>query len=250
MLQTTDLIFPDWPAPPRVKAFFTTRAGGVSTHPYASLNLGAHVGDEPLAVAENRRRVRVLLPAEPVWLNQEHGVNVATADTLVSSAHAAVVADASVTAVSQVPCAVLVADCLPVLFCTEDASCVGVAHAGWRGLHRGVIERTVEAMRVRPAKIMAWLGPAIGPSAFEVGTDVLDAFTSASRDDASAFRAIAGRRDKYFADIYTLARRRLERAGVQRIFGGQYCTMDESARFFSYRRDGKTGRMAGLIWLE
>jgi polyphenol oxidase len=250
LLQTTDLISPDWPAPPEVKAFFTTRAGGVSEYPYAGLNLGAHVGDDPVRVAENRSRLQELLPAAPVWLNQVHGVNVVSADLVVATASAAVQADASVTTVQKVPCTVLVADCLPVLFCAEDASCVGVAHAGWRGLHRGVLERTVVAMRVDPAKIMAWLGPAIGPRASEVGQDVLDAFTSGSGDDAAAFRAIVARRDKYFADIYKLARRRLQRAGVQRIFGGQFCTVSEPARFFSYRRDGNTGRMAGLIWLE
>ncbi len=250
MLQTTDLIIPDWPAPPEVKAFFTTRAGGASEYPYASLNLGAHVGDDPLLVAENRSRLRASLPAAPVWLNQVHGVNVVSADSVIATASAAVQADASVTTVQQVPCAVLVADCLPVLFCTEDALCVGAAHAGWRGLYSGVLERTVEAMRVNPAKIMAWLGPAIGPNTFEVGKDVFDAFTSGSTNDAVAFRAIETRRDKYFADIYALARQRLQRAGVQRIFGGQFCTVSESERFFSYRRDGKTGRMAGLVWLK
>ena len=249
-MQTSDLIIPDWPAPPEVKAVFTTRAGGASDYPYAGLNLGAHVGDDPLHVAENRRRLQELLPAAPVWLNQVHGVNVVTADSIVANASAAIQADASVATVQQVPCAVLVADCLPVLFCTEDASCVGAAHAGWRGLHSGVLERTVEAMRVDPAKIIAWLGPAIGPNAFEVGQDVFDAFTTGSGDDAAAFRAIEIRRNKYFADIYALARRRLQRAGVQRIFGGQFCTVSDPARFFSYRRDGKTGRMAGVVWLE
>ena len=250
MLQTTELIIPDWPAPPEVKAFFTTRAGGVSEYPYASLNLGVHVGDDPVHVAENRRRLHELLPAAPVWLNQVHGVNVVSADLVVATASAAVEADASVTAVAQVPCAVLVADCLPVLFCTEDASCVGAAHAGWRGLHKGVLERTVAAMRVDPAKLMAWLGPAIGANTFEVGQDVFDAFTSGSGDDAAAFRVIVNRHDKYFADIYALARWRLQRAGVRRIYGGQFCTVSEPARFFSYRRDGKTGRMAGVVWLE
>ena len=253
MLQTTDLIIPEWPAPPQVKAFFTTRAGGVSTAAHASLNLGAHVGDAPGNVAENRRRLRELLPATPVWLNQVHGVNVVVADAAAasgSSHRSEVAADASVTTQVRVPCAVLVADCLPVLFCAEDASGVGAAHAGWRGLQLGVLERTVEAMGVDPAKIIAWLGPAIGPDAFEVGPDVFDAFTSASADDALAFQPAADRQGKYLADIYALARRRLQRAGVRRIFGGKLCTVGDPARFFSYRRDGTTGRMAGLFWLQ
>ena len=249
MLQSTDLISPDWPAPPGVKAFFTTRAGGVSTGAHASLNLGAHVGDAPEHVAENRRRVRQLLPAAPVWLNQVHGDNVVEADAHIGSKDSPTEADASVTSARQVPCAVLVADCLPVLFCTEDGSRVGVAHAGWRGLQQGVLERTVEAMRVNPALILAWLGPAIGANAFEVGQDVFDAFTAASHDDVTAFRPIKGRHGKYLADIYALARRRLNTVGVQQIFGGQFCTVSEPARFFSYRRDGQTGRMAGVIWI-
>lgn len=250
MLQTRDLIIPDWPAPPRVKAFVTTRAGGVSVHPYASMNVGAHVGDAPLNVSENRRRVRELLPSVPAWLNQVHGVDVVRADAVGPSNNTTLHADASVTAESNIPCGVLVADCLPVLFCAEDGSRVGAAHAGWRGLHRGVLERTIEALDTNPAKILAWLGPAIGANAFEVGADVFDAFSSVSGDDASAFRPIADRRDKYFADIYALARRRLQRAGVTRIFGGEFCTVSEEARFFSYRRDGQTGRMAALIWLQ
>lgn len=250
MLQTRDLIIPDWPAPPRVKAFFTTRAGGVSTHAYASLNLGAHVGDAPFHVAENRRRASELLPSAPVWLNQVHGVNVVAVDVAHVSNNGVVEADASVTAETNIPCGVLVADCLPVLFCAEDGSRVGAAHAGWRGLHRGVLERTVEALDTNPAKILAWLGPAIGANAFEVGADVFDAFSSVSGDDASAFRAIPEKPDKYLADIYALARRRLQRAGVTKIFGGKFCTVSEQARFFSYRRDGQTGRMAALIWLQ
>ena len=254
VLQTSDLIFPDWLAPPNVKAFFTTRSGGVSAHPYGSLNLGAHVGDAPLDVAENRRRVRELLPAAPLWLNQTHGVNVIVADAFGASIAPPLEADAAVSETKNSVCAVLVADCLPVLFCVDDGSRVGAAHAGWRGLHGGVLERTVAAMGVKPAQMMAWLGPAIGADAFEVGGDVFAAFTSGSREgadaDADAFRPIAEKPDKYFADIYTLARRRLHRAGVTKIFGGQFCTVNERERFFSYRRDGQTGRMAALIWLE
>ncbi len=250
VLQSDDLIFPDWPAPPNVKAFFTTRAGGVSTGVHASLNLGAHVGDVPLHVAENRRRVRELLPAAPVWLNQTHGVNVIFADTVGVSIAPPLEADASVSETKNIVCAVMVADCLPVLFCVDDSSRVGAAHAGWRGLHSGVLERTVNAMGADPAKVLAWMGPAIGANAFEVGGDVFDAYTSASHEDADAFRPIAERPDKYLADIYALARLRLQRAGVTKIFGGNFCTVNEKARFFSYRRDGQTGRMAALIWLE
>lgn len=250
MLQTSDLIFPDWPAPPRVKAFFTTRAGGVSAHPYDSLNLGAHVGDAPLHVAENRARLGALLPAAPIWLNQTHGVNVLRLGAKCASSHAPVEADASVTGTINTVCAVMVADCLPVLFCVDEGSRVGAAHAGWRGLLSGVLERTVEALGCAPTEVMAWMGPAIGADAFEVGSDVFDAFTSASGGDAAAFRPIAERPGKYFADIYALARWRLQRAGVTKIFGGQFCTVSDKTRFFSYRRDGQTGRMAALIWLE
>ena len=250
MLQATDLIIPDWPAPQGVKAVFTTRAGGVSVGAYSSLNLGAHVGDAPEHVAENRRRVCELLPTPPVWLNQVHGVNVIQADLVDAAVDGTVAADASMTAERNVTCAVLVADCLPVLFCTVDGSRVAAAHAGWRGLQQGVLERTVTAMAANPADIIAWLGPAIGANAFVVGRDVFEAFTSRSGDDASAFMPIADRPQKYRADIYALARRRLHRAGVTEIFGGTFCTVSEEARFFSYRRDGKTGRMAGLIWLE
>lgn len=250
VLQRQHLIIPDWPAPSHVKAFFTTRAGGVSTDAYTTLNLGAHVGDAPEDVAENRHRLRALLPSAPVWLNQVHGSNVFLADQIALATHGAVEADASVTTLINVPCAVLVADCMPVLFCSADGSCVGVAHAGWRGINRGVLEATVAALNVSPANIIAWLGPAIGPDAFEVGEDVFDAFTTASSEDASAFQPIAGQRGKYLADIYELARRRLRRAGVQAIFGGKFCTVGDPARFFSYRRDGKTGRMAAMIWRE
>lgn len=249
-MHSIDLITPDWPAPSCVKALFSTRAGGVSTGPYASLNLGAHVGDEAVQVSENRRRLRECLPAAPVWLNQVHGVNVVVGETLSAPNGALVEADGVVTTQKGLPCAVLVADCLPVLLCSEDGAVVGAAHAGWRGLQRGVLERTVEVMGTDAAKLMAWLGPAIGPSAFEVGSDVFDAFTAVSPEDASAFKPVAGVRDKYLADIYALASRRLKHAGVLAIYGGQYCTVTEPTRFFSYRRDGRTGRMAGLIWID
>lgn len=249
-LQATDLIIPDWPAPANVRAFFTTRGGGVSRGPYASLNLGAHVGDEPRSVAENRRRIGALLPGAPVWLNQVHGVNVVRAESLAGSSADVAPADASVTAQHALPCAVMVADCLPVLFSTRDGSQVGAAHAGWRGLLNGVLERTVEALGGDPLDVIAWLGPAIGPNAFEVGAEVLAAFASAAASDASAFRATSERHDKFLADIYALARARLQRAGLKDIHGGNLCTVSDPARFFSYRRDATTGRMAGLIWIE
>ena len=249
-LKTSDLIIPDWPAPANVRAFFTTRGGGVSIGAYASLNLGAHVGDEPELVAENRRRVGTLLPAAPVWLNQVHGVDVVRAEELVGSPANAVPADASVTAQRGVPCAVMVADCLPVLFSTRDGSQVGAAHAGWRGLLKGVLERTAKALCDDPSEVIAWLGPAIGPNAFEVGAEVFAAFTSAAASDASAFRVTSERRDKFLADIYALARARLQRAGIKRIFGGDFCTVSDAARFFSYRRDATTGRMVGVVWIE
>ena len=250
VLATNDLIVPDWPAPQGVKALFTTRVGGVSKGEFASLNLGVHVGDLPGNVTENRRRLGELLPASPIWLNQVHGAGVVAAEAIAASTSVAVEADGSVTTRTKIPCAVLVADCLPVLFCADDGSCVGAAHAGWRGLHRGVLEKTVVAMVISPARILAWLGPAIGPSAFEVGTDVQQAFTSANQQDASAFRPIAGRPEKYLTDIYALARRQLQQLGVSKIFGGNFCTVGEPARFFSYRRDGKTGRMAAVIWID
>lgn len=250
MLQAPDLIVPDWPTPENVKAFFTTRAGGVSLAPYASLNLGLHVGDAVARVAENRRRLRELLPADPVWLNQVHGVNVLSIEEPDTRRSAIVTADASVTSCANLPCAVLVADCLPVLFCADDGSRVGAAHAGWRGLHAGVLERTVESMRISPAGIIAWLGPAIGPAAFEVGQEIPEAFTAVVAQDAFAFSPIVGRPGKYLADIYALARARLLRAGVQAVFGGGFCTVSQPQRYFSYRRDRETGRMAGLIWRE
>lgn len=250
MLQTSDLIIPDWPAPECIKSFFTTRSGGVSSPPYSSMNLGMHVGDAVASVVENRRRLRELLPAEPAWLNQVHGVNVLSIEPSDTCGSAAVTADASVTSHTNLPCAVLVADCLPVLFCANDGSRVAAAHAGWRGLHAGVLERTVESMRINPASIVVWLGPAIGPSAFEVGQEVLDAFAAVADEDASAFSPLAGRPGKFIADIHALARARLYRAGIQAIFGGECCTVSEPQQFFSYRRDGVTGRMAALIWRE
>jgi len=237
-----DWIGPDWPAPARVKAFVTTRNGGVSTGPYANLNLGTRVGDDIAAVSENRTRVRAYVPGEPRWLHQIHGTRVAHAEEVAGE----VAADAAYTRASNVVCAIQIADCLPVLFCDRDGACAAAAHAGWRGLSAGVLEKTMAALGVPPSRLMAWLGPAIGPRGFEVGADVLDAF--AQSDPAhSAFTAV--RPGKWMADLFTLARQRLTAAGLSAVFGGGLCTFSQPARFFSHRRDRITGRQAAFIWL-
>lgn len=241
----TSLIVPDWPAPSNVRALVTTRGGGVSASPYGSFNLGAHVGDLPEAVAENRSRLRCLLPDEPVWLDQVHGTTVLEADCAAGLAQA----DASLARRPGVVCSVMTADCLPVLFCDDTGSVVAAAHAGWRGLAAGVLEATVARMAVAPECVLAWLGPAIGPTAFEVGAEVRDAFVAA---DPGAAEAFVGHQqpDKWLADLFMLARRRLVRAGVSRVYGGGLCTVSDVARFYSYRRDGVTGRFASMVWRE
>lgn len=238
------MILPDWPAPASVRSLMTTRAGGVSAAPWASFNLGDHVGDDPVHVAANRARLRRQLPAEPDWLRQVHSARV------VELGRASVPvpeADAAFTREPGRVCAVLTADCLPVLFCDRAGSTVAAAHAGWRGLAGGVLEATVAAMQTPPADIIVWLGAAIGPQAFEVGDDVRDAFSAADPAAAGAFVAHAAP-GKWLADIYALARIRLGRLGVTAIHGGGRCTFTESGHFYSYRRDGVTGRMASLIW--
>ena len=236
-------IVPDWPAPSRVHALITTRLGGVSLGPYAGFNLGLGVGDDPGAVAANRAILRRSLPAEPLWLRQVHGVTVvdaATAAPLTS-------ADASFARRAGVVCAVQVADCLPVLLCDRGGTVVAAAHAGWRGLCRGVIEQTVATMRAKAGDVVAFLGPAIGPGSFEVGPEVRAAFVE--RDPRAGECFAPGTGDRCFADLYSLARQRLSALGVTEIHGGGYCTLRDPERFFSYRRDGVTGRMAALIWL-
>jgi polyphenol oxidase len=305
------LIEPDWPAPPGVRAAFTLRSGGVSVAPYNSLNLGAGIGDSLEAVAENRRRLRARLglPAEPVWLEQVHGVGVvqlgdpdfagcaprsraaggntrvgvanvspvdadglpradadglpradadglprADADGLPTAyamgpdANSSPRADAAVAHAPAQVCAIRVADCMPVLFAALDGSVVGAAHAGWRGLASGVLEATVERLDVPSSQLVAWMGPAIGPGHFEVGDEVRAAFTETDAGAAAAFVRNAGGR--WQCDLYALARRRLGALGLTRIYGGGWCTFAESDRFFSYRRDGRCGRMAALIWME
>lgn len=236
-------ITPEWPAPANVRALQTTRNGGVSVAPYASLNLGSHVGDNPLAVSRNRMLLAPLLPSEPVWLNQVHGIGVADAG------HAGCLpeADASVSKHPGAVCVVMTADCLPVLLCDDMGSVVGAAHAGWRGLCDGVIESTVSAMNVPASTLMAWLGPAIGPGEFEVGDEVRAAFVAKQPQAAAAFMACNN--GKWLADIYQLARLRLNDLGISRIYGGGLCTYREAERFYSYRRDGVTGRMGTFIWL-
>ena len=239
-------IVPDWPAPARVRAFVTTREGGVSEGEYGSLNLGAKSGDDPARVAANRRAVRAHLPADPRWLAQVHGTAVADLDA--GDAGVAAVADAAVTSVAGRVAAVLTADCLPVFLCRDDGSRVAVAHAGWRGLAAGVLENAVAALGGEASRVLAWLGPAIGPEAFEVGPEVLDAFVSVQAEDRIAFSPRGG--GKYLADLYALARRRLARAGVEGISGGGFCTYTERERFFSYRRVKESGRLGAFIWID
>lgn len=237
-------LVPDWPVPSRVRAAVTTRQGGVSTGPYASLNLAAHVGDDPLAVNENRRRIRraLDLPAEPHWLTQVHGNTVAVAGLDRPES-----ADATVVFQPGTVAAVLVADCLPVFLACRDGERVGLAHAGWRGLAAGIVEATIAALAGDPAEVVAWLGPAIGPEAFEVGDDVREAFMSSQPSAADHFTR--GRGGRWMADLPGLARQRLLACGVSEVYGGGVCTAADPARFFSYRRDGRTGRMAALTWL-
>lgn len=237
-------LVPDWPAPARVRAAMTTRAGGASAGAWASLNLATHVGDDPAAVAENRRRVRATLdlPSEPGWLGQVHGARVAVLPRDDDEP-----ADASVCFTPGLVCAVLVADCLPVFLASRDGDRVGIAHAGWRGLAGGVVEATVAALECDPSRLVAWLGPSIGPRAFEVGAEVREAFVAQDPGAEGAF--VAGRPGRWLADLPALARRRLEAAGVSAVSGGGLCTYADPARFYSYRRDGATGRMAALAWL-
>ncbi|WP_129640868.1 peptidoglycan editing factor PgeF [Peristeroidobacter agariperforans] len=244
-----DWIAPDWPAPPNVKAAATLRTGGVSQGAFSSLNLGSHVGDDPAAVAENRRLLRTALnlPAEPAWLNQVHGINVVEASAEGATSAVPPTADASVARGAGAVCVVMTADCLPVLFCDRDGTRVGGAHAGWRGLAGGVLGATIKALDVAPSQLMAWLGPAIEPDAFEVGDEVHEAFLKLAADNAAAFKPNA--RGRWQADLYQLARNELARLGVTAVYGGGFKCFADSERFFSYRRESRTGRMATLVWL-
>ncbi len=239
------LVRPEWDLPAGVGALLTTRSGGESSGAYAHFNLGDHVGDDPAAVAANRARLRKFLPADPLWLEQVHGADVADADRCAGVPRA----DAAVARSAARACVVLTADCLPVLFCDDDARVVAAAHAGWRGLAAGVLENTISAMDVAPERVRAWIGPAIGPRAFEVGDEVRAAFVADDPLAETAFvaRALPG---KWLADLFLLARLRLRRAGVMRVSGGGVCTASTAEHFYSYRRDGVTGRFASLVWLE
>jgi YfiH family protein len=239
----SDWLIPDWPAPAGVKACVTTRAGGVSLAPFDSLNLGDHVDDSPEAVVENRRRLTDHFAIQPAWLKQVHGIAVAHADPSLTAT-----ADASWTATPGIACTAMTADCLPALFCDRAGTRVAAAHAGWRGLAAGVLEATLDSLAVPPEQVLVWLGPAIGPQAFEVGPEVGEIFVEQLPEAAKAFvpSANAG---KFMADIYELARLRLAARGVTAVYGGGFCTVTDP-RFFSYRRSPRTGRFASLVWLE
>lgn len=233
---------PDWPAPASVRACVTTREGGVSEAPFDSLNLGDHVDDRPEAVAENRRRLTDHFSIKPAWLQQVHGIAVAQADPGIVAT-----ADASWTATPGIACAAMTADCLPALFCDRAGTRVAAAHAGWRGLAAGVLEATLDSLDVPAAEVLVWLGPAIGPKAFEVGPEVREVFINQLPEAAEAF-VPSDNAGKFMADIYLLARLRLAERGVMAVYGGGFCTVTDP-RFFSYRRASRTGRFASLVWL-
>jgi len=256
LLEPLPVVVPNWPAPASIRALVTTRTCGVSEAPYDALNLGKHVGDAPEKVIENRARLRQLLPSEPIWLEQVHGTRVWHSGENFQ-------ADAAISAELNQVITVLTADCMPVFFCNRAGSLVGVAHAGWRGLCAGVLENTVQALcekslalgqTLAREDILVWLGPAIGPSCFEVGNEVREQFIAAARLTGAvfpleSFQAIPGKPQKYWANLYLLARSDLKYAGIQAIYGGDFCTFTQSERFFSHRRDGVSGRFAALIWL-
>ncbi len=247
-LRTDDLIVPSWPVPSNVHALMTTRRGGISAGPYGAasqggLNLGMGSSDAREVVFTNRARLRAHLPSEPSWLKQVHGVRVVDAAEVGDAE-----ADASFTDVHGIVCAILVADCMPVLFCNRQGTRVAAAHAGWRGLAAGVLEATIAASGLDPEDTIAWIGPAIGPARFEVGDDVRDAFVAHDRASSTAFEAHD--HGKWHADLPALARMRLHARGVRDVFESDLCTASDAARFYSYRRDGATGRMAALIWID
>ncbi len=239
---------PEWPLPDNVRALTTTRLGGVTHHPFGAFNLGTHVNDDAALVAQNRSKLakQCKLPVNALqWLNQTHGISVCEAepDGRVREA------DASYSNSQSVACVIMTADCLPVLLCDKQGRQVAAVHAGWRSLAGGIIEATL-ATFPNPLDVTAWLGPAIGPTAFEVGKDVIDAFCINSPESTKyAFSPHPNHPDKWLADLYLLARIRLHSLGVTAIYGGDFCTFNDESRFYSYRRDGQTGRMASLIWL-
>lgn len=247
-MQHPDWITPDWLAPESVASISTTRGGGFSKGSFSGLNLAAHVGDDVQHVIKNRQFLydTLHLPGEPCWLDQRHSTQVM--ELSAANGSSPVQADAVYTTAQGVVCAVLTADCLPVLFCDRTGSCIAVAHAGWRGLLNGVLENTLGALPVETSGLLCWLGPAIGPGKFEVGEELRHKFVGKDPVHEPAFQA--GKAGKYLADAYQIAKNILTAKGVQAVFGGEYCTYTQSRKFFSYRRDGITGRMATLIWLR
>ena len=237
-----DWLEADWPAPAFIKAGITLRQGGASEKPYDSFNLATHVGDELKVVKQNRERLDV--PNAPQWLEQVHS----TKAVLLPNKESILKADASYTSEKNIVCAVMTADCLPLLITDTTGSCVAAIHAGWRGLCDGIIEETINQLPVEPASLLVWLGPAIGADVYEIGEEVYDAFT---KDDVEAKKSFTNTSEKHWLfDIYRLATLRLNRLGVKQIFGGDHCTLSEKEQFFSYRRDNVTGRMASMIWIE
>jgi len=249
-----NFLIPDWPAPAQVKSAIILRSGGCSRAPFESNNLALHVEDNASDVQKNRDGLvdSLALPAQPLWLNQCHGTDL----VYVPQASQAASADGSYSDTANTVCAILTADCLPVLFCNQSGSQVAAAHAGWRGLCGGILRKTVATFKHSPDQVMAYLGPAIGPQVFEVGAEVLQAFLHSAQNAQhnqaviAAFKAVDGSADKYLADLYALARAELAASGVIEIYGGNYCSYSDSERFYSYRRESKTGRNASLVWLQ
>ena len=241
-------ITPEWPAPPCVRTIVTTRSGGESRAPYDSLNLDAGNGDVPASVAHNRARLQSSFgfEHEPCWLDQVHGSDVVGSACYDRPPQA----DASVGSAGSPPCVVLTADCLPVVLCDTSGTRVGIAHAGWRGLAGGVIASCVTAMERPGHELLAWLGPAIGPEFYEIGTEVRDALTAAAPDTGSAFVSSPSGMGRWLANLYEIAAVQLDSLGVEHIYGGEFCTYRDKCRFFSYRRDGTTGRFATLAWIQ
>jgi len=249
-------IQPIWPVPECVHSLVTTRKGGISKPPYDTLNLGDHVGDQPSSVLANRAILRNQLPSEPIWLSQTHSIEVSTPKSRAQVLSRPFEADAAVTNIPNEVLVIMTADCLPVLLCTSDGSVIGAAHAGWRGLSDGILENTIsEVLKLAPqlsaSDMTAWLGPAIGPESFELGEDVRERFQETGfHNDAVCFVPIANKPGKYLGNMYQLARDRLEAQGLKSIYGDGMCTVLKPEQFFSYRRDGVTGRFASLIWIS
>jgi YfiH family protein len=250
-MREIEFIKPSWPAPANVKTLQTTRIGGFSQAPYASLNLGMHVGDDVSVVVKNRQLLCAYLPSEPVWVNQVHGIDIIDAAKNSGLQNA----DASFTTQANIVCVTMTADCLPVLLCDKAGTVISAVHAGWRGLCDGVIEAAVNKMAVCPKDILVWLGPAIGPHAFEVGDDVRQQFILKDAQSELAFKPHGYHQlnTKWLCNMYLIAQQRLNKLGVTLVYGGgineHFCTYTDEIRFFSYRRDSVTGRMASMIWL-